>query len=63
VTPDQLQALNQWLVKTLQFQTIHVEGVARFPRTVGGMQKIDRQALRVMVLTGATAQPATSPSS
>jgi hypothetical protein len=55
--------LNQWLVKTLQFQTIHVEGVARFPRTAGGMQKIDRQALRVMVLTGATAQPATSPSS
>jgi len=50
VTPDQLQALNQWLVKTLQFQTIHVEGVARFPRTAGGMQKVDRSALRAVVL-------------
>ncbi len=63
VTQDQLQALNGWLVKTLQFHTIHVEGVARFPRTAGGMQKIDRQALRVMVLAGATAQPAGSQSS
>ena len=63
VTQDQLQALNGWLVKTLQFHTIHVEGVARFPRTAGGMQKIDRQALRVMVLAGATAQPVGSQSS
>jgi acyl-coenzyme A synthetase/AMP-(fatty) acid ligase len=50
VTPEQLQALKRWLMQKLHLHTIHFEGVARFPRTVGGMQKIDRQALHALLL-------------
>jgi acyl-coenzyme A synthetase/AMP-(fatty) acid ligase len=59
VTPQQLQTLGRWLAETLQFRNIHMTGVGRFPRTGGGMQKIDRQALRRMVVEPTASESAT----
>ena len=50
VTAEQLRALKDWLMQKLHLHRIHFEGIAQFPRTAGGMQKIDRQALHALLL-------------